>query len=250
MCASESTNELKPLRLGEPSPRVLRFIRSAAHLSLISMLALWVLMFLIEGKPYDQVWQVVLAQCMGGRAGGVGLGLQKGFSPYYLFFHSTMYDFIIMLYVYPLFVSGYQYVSNWPFIGKFFKKTHALALQHKKHIAPYGAIGLMLFVVFPFWSTGPLVGVIVGYLIGLRTWVTFSAVIIGNMSAVAAWIWAYDRLQSWSPKLALVLLIIIFVLAMGGTFFARFRRAHRHKDAVAHEEVAEKMTVGSEEPKD
>ncbi len=182
---------------GEPSPRLLRNIRRAAHLCVFSFFAVWILLIIKVGAPYDRILALVAGQLAGGRAGSAGVGLQIGFSPYYLLFHISMQDFIIMLYVYPLFVTGYRRMSKLPVIGPALAGAHELALKHKGRIEPYGAMGLMVFVFFPFWSTGPLVGTIAGYLIGLRTWVTFVSVIVGNVVAVATWIWAYDALHTY-----------------------------------------------------
>ena len=129
-----------------------------------------------------------------------------------------------MFYVYPWFVSGFRHLSSWPLIGSGLKRTHELALTHKKRIAPYGAIGLMLFVIFPFWSTGPLVGVMVGYLLGMSTRLIFTTVVLGDVIAVAAWIWAHDKLYNHNRQLAIILLIIIFALAIGGAVYAKIRK--------------------------
>ena len=221
---------------GEPSPRVLRFIRVMGHVCLLGTLAAWLLLYKYRGSPYDLTWKLVLAQFAGGRAGSAGLGLESGFSRYYLLFHICMHDFIIMLYVYPWFVTGYQHLAKIRYIGSYLAGLHALALRHKDRIAPYGAFGLMLFVLFPFWSTGPLVGCVVGYLIGLRTWITFSSVIVGNVLAAAIWIWAYNSLKSYSPRFALGLLITVFILAIIGSLWAKIRKRRQAKwDAIMQE---------------
>lgn len=212
-----------PKRAGEPSQTTLKYMRAAGHLLLITMLVLFVVLGIAKGSPYDQVWQLVLAHFVSGRAGNAGLGLMKGFNHYFLLYQCCMLDFIIMFYVYPWFVSGYRHLSGWPFIGPALRHTHELALAHKNRIAPYGAAGLMLFVIFPFWSTGPLVGVLVGYLLGMSTLLTFSTVIIGNTVAVAAWIWAHDKLQKYSQNLAITLLCTIFIIAIAGALFARLK---------------------------
>jgi len=213
--------QLKP---GEPSRVTLLHLRTAGHVCLIGTLVLFIVLGIWKGNPYDKVWQLVLAHVVSGRAGNAGIGLQKGFSHYFLLFQSCIQDFIIMFYVYPLFVSGYQRVSRWRIIGPVLKRMHEVALEQKKRIAPYGAVGLMAFVIFPFWSTGPMIGAIVGYLLGMSTLLTFTTVIIGDIIAVAAWIWAYDMLRNYNQTLALVVLVVIFAAAVIGAVVARCRR--------------------------
>lgn len=219
----------KTKRAGEPSKTTLKYMRTTGHVLLVSTLVLFIVLGIVIGPPYDEVWQLVLAHFVSGRAGNAGIGLLKGFNHYFLLYQCCVLDFIIMFYVYPWFVSGYRHLSGWPFIGSALKHTHELALEHKHRIAPYGAIGLMLFVIFPFWSTGPLVGVLMGYLLGLSTRLTFSMVIIGNTFAVAAWIWAHDKLLKYNQTLAFVLLCAIFFIAIASALFSRIKTSKKNR---------------------
>ena len=121
-----------------------------------------------------------MAHFVGGRAGNAGEGLEQDFNPWFLFFQSCMQDFILMFLAYPWFVRGFQQFTKVPVIGPHLASAHTLALKYKKDIAPYGGVGLMVFVFIPIWSTGPLVGVIVGYLLGLGVLLTFTSVIVGK----------------------------------------------------------------------
>ncbi len=221
---------------GEPTPQVLRRILNLAHLLLLVLLATWMLLFYMHGEPYDKTWRVVLLQLFFGRAAGVGAGLSMNFSPTFLLFQASMVDVILMLYVYPLFVRGYQHLTRVPFIGGYLAGVHKVALSHTKRMAPYGVVGLMTFVIFPFWSTGCLVGSVVGYLIGLPTWMSLSSVTAGNIVAIAIWVWFYERLRGWNETAALVLLIIIFALAIAGVVYSRMRRARKKEE---EEEIKE-----------
>lgn len=211
--------------LSHESTAALRPSYILGFLCLVVTLTVFVLTAWRLGSPYDQVWQLILAHIVGGRALNAGRGIDLGFSPYFILFQSFMQDFIIMFFVYPLFVKGYEHLSGWPFLGSSLKNVHESALKHRKRIAPYGAIGLTLFVIFPFWSTGPLVGVLVGYLLGMRAWITFSTVIVGDIIAVAVWIWAYDRLFAYNRDMAIILLLFVFVVAMASIFWSRVLRA-------------------------
>ncbi len=228
---------------GEPSPGTLRFIRGAGHVSLVGTLVLFIVLGIVyqdTEAPYAEVWHLILAHFAGGRALNAAVGIQKGFNSYFLLFQSCMQDFIIMFYLYPLFITGYRQVSRLPFVGHVLKDVRRLALRHKDKIAPYGAIGLMVFVIFPFWSTGPLVGVVVGYMLGISTAVTFTMVMLGDIIAVAAWIWAYDRVKDYNHTLALLILVIIFAIAVGGTFYARvLSRKRKRAGAAAPENSTE-----------
>ncbi len=225
---------------GEPSPRVLRRIMNLGHLLLITLLLTWMLSFYLYGEPYDKTWRIVLLQLFFGRAAGVGAGLSMGFSSLYLLFQASMVDAILMLYVYPLFVRGYQHLTLVPFIGGYLANVHKVALSHTKRMAPYGVLGLMTFVVFPFWSTGSLVGSVVGYLIGLPTWLSLSSVTAGNVIAIAIWVWFYDRLRGWNETAALLLLATIFTIAVLGIVYSRIRRTKKLEE---EEEIKEYLEI-------
>lgn len=215
---------------GEPSRQLLRFILTLAHIFLIILLLTWMVLARVVGEPYEKTWQIMLLQFFFGRAAAVGTGLNLRFNVWFLFYQAAMVDMILMLYVYPTFVRGYQHLTRVPLIGSYLANLHQVALGHKKRMAPYGVVGLMLFVIFPFWSTGCVVGSIVGYLIGLSTVLTLVSVTVGNVIAIGAWILFYDRLRSWNETYALALLVIIFAFTIGGIFFSRFKKKRKQAE--------------------
>lgn len=207
------------------SPDALRYIGAAGHGALVGMLVLFVLLYRLKGSPYDATWQLVLAQVLSGRAGCAHLGMELGFSRYYLLFQICMHDFILMLYIYPWFARGYNQLARIRIVGPSLHRMREFMLRNKTSIAPYGILGLLALVCFPFWSVGPLVGLSFAYVIGMRASLAFAAAILGNIGAVAAWIWAYDKLQQYNKGVALSVLLFFFVLAAGWTICAHCRRA-------------------------
>ena len=87
-------------------------------------------------------------------------------------------------------------------------------------------IGLWTFVFFPFWSTGALVGGVVGYLLGMRTWVVFTSVFAGHLLSVASLVWLFDLFREmlasfehgwvkFLPWIVLLALLLITLLWRG-----------------------------------
>ncbi len=218
-----------------PSRAVLYALFFSGHGLLTAAFVLFLYLASRWPDPYSHVWELIPVHLFSGRAGNAGVGLELGFNRWFILFQCCTLDFIIMLLVYPLFVAGFQRVSRWPFIGPPLTGTHEIALRYKDRIEKYGAIGLVLFVAFPLWSTGPLVGVVIGYMLGMRTWLTFVAVTIGNMFTTAVWIWFFHFLKVYNETLARLLLAVILVTAAGGILynvFAKWRRK-RYLKAVA-----------------
>lgn len=226
----------------EPSPKTLRMLLNLGHLSLALMLVVWAVMFFLRGAPYEHTWQIILLTIFFGRAAAVGTGLKLGFGFFFLFYQAVVADMFIMLYIYPLFVRNYHHLTRVPYIGGYLDNLHKVALGYKTRVARYGIPGLMIFIIFPFWSTGVLVGSIVGYLIGLPVVATIVSVTIGNIVAVGAWVWFYDSLNDWNESASQVLLIVIFAVVIGGFLFSRIRRVWKNKIAPAPAETADATT--------
>jgi hypothetical protein len=231
-------------RPGDPSPTVLHLLHGTGHFLLVFTLGLFVFLGIWKPQPYANVWQLVLAHFIGGRALNASIGLEKGFPPLFLFFQCNMQDFILMFIFYPWFVWGYQQLSKVPLIGRMLKQAHDLAVTHKRRVAPFGSLGLIVFVLFPFWGTGPLVGVFVGYLLGLSVLNTFACVMSANILSVAGYIYAYDWLRNWNATAAYVVLGILIVLAVVGIFYERRTRRRN----PASEPISEVDTAGNEVP--
>ncbi len=176
----------------------LRFIERMGQACLSVWVAVLISLGIVWPDPYADAWQLVLQQIVGGRALSVSSGISRGFSNVFLLFQCSLQDIIILLLLYPLLVAGYRRVVEMRIVGPAILSIRNAAERHKSKVEPYGAIGLMVFVFFPFWSTGALAGGVIGYLIGMRTWVTFGSVIVGNFLAVASWIWLFDRMNEYS----------------------------------------------------
>ncbi|MFP4502864.1 MAG: small multi-drug export protein [Candidatus Hydrogenedentota bacterium] len=206
----------------EPAPKLVSYgIFIAGNLLLIATLVLFIGLADLNPKPYSHVWKLVLAHFFGGRAANCAVGLDPslGFSRYFLLFQCVVTDIIIMLLAYGLFVGNFHRLAKVPVVGRSLAGAHTLALSHRDRVAKYGPLGLMAFVVFPLWSTGPLVGAVVGFIIGMSTWLTFTVVIAGDILATAAWIWFFHFLTRYSEALGRFMLLTILCVAVGATVY-------------------------------
>ena len=198
----------------------LRLIEHVGQACLTIWIAVLVTVGIVWPDPYSKAWQLVLGQIAAGRALSVSAGLSLGFSKIFLLFQCALQDIIILLLLYPLLVAGYRRVVEMRFVGDALANIRATADRHKSMVAPFGSAGLVIFVFFPFWSTGALAGGLIGYLLGMRTSHVFASVIVGNFLAVGCWIWLFDQMRKVSESMGdrLPIAILVGVIVIAGVF--------------------------------
>jgi len=179
---------------------------------------------IIYPDPYAQGWRLVLELLFLGRAVSIADGIASGFSSTYLMFQNGLEDIILLLVLYPWVVAAYEGFSGHKLLRGTIDRVRRTAEANRKVVEPWGVIGLWTFVFFPFWSTGALVGGVVGYLLGMRTWVVFTSVFAGHLLSVASLVWLFDytrevlasfeqgwvRFLPWAVLLALLLITLIW----------------------------------------
>lgn len=126
---------------------------------------------------------------------------------------------VMVLLFYPVFVFSMRKLVTFPRLGRLLENTQAAAERHHETVRRYGVVGLFLFVWFPFWMTGPLVGCVIGYLLAFPAWLTLIVVLAGTFVAMVGWAYLlfdlYTRaavLAPWAPVL-IIGLVILFILA-------------------------------------
>jgi uncharacterized membrane protein len=138
---------------------------------------------------------------------------------------------VMVLLFYPVFVFSMRKLVAFPRLNSYLARTQAAAERQHDRVRRYGVAGLFVFVWFPFWMTGPVVGSAIGYLLGLPAWVTLSVVLAGTVVAMGGWAYLLFGLYTraavfapWAPIL-IIGLIILVILA----FYLLDRRARRRR---------------------
>ena len=124
---------------------------------------------------------------VGGRAVSITWGFANEMNRTVVLLVSTTIETLMVLLFFPLFVFSYRkLIVIQPLQDAMARAQHA-AERHQARIMKFGIPGLLLFVWFPFWMTGPLVGCVIGFLIGLRPWTNMVIVLAGTWSAILCW---------------------------------------------------------------
>ena len=172
-------------------------------------------------------------QILFGRAASMAFGYSMGLE------HSTVIpicmilETILVLIFYPLFVFSWHHllVINW--LKNIFDRTRKTAEARKGLVRKYGILGLFVFVWFPFWLTGPVVGCVIGFLLGLRVWLNMTVVLAGTYLAIFGWAiflrQFHVKVASYSSYAAMVLMALLVVIVIVGHLLQRTLHENRNK---------------------
>ena len=155
-----------------------------------------------------------------GRAAGMSFGYASGFGHAQVIPLNMLVETIQVLVVYPLFVLSWRQLIRVPRLQAYLTRMHRAAETHGGSVRKFGIVGLFVFVFVPFWMTGPVVGSIIGFLIGLRPWVNVSVVLASTYVAIGVWALLLNELSVWAATVnrfapyALVVAIVLIVMAM------------------------------------
>jgi uncharacterized membrane protein len=122
-----------------------------------------------------------------GRAAGISYGFSVGFTDLLVMSANIVIELVTVLLVYPLFVFSWKRSFDIPWLQEFSSKMQAQRTKYSTFFDKYGKYGLFLFVWFPFWMTGPVVGAIIGFLIGIKHYHTMLIVLSGTSLAIVVW---------------------------------------------------------------
>ena len=155
-----------------------------------------------------------------GREAGMSFGYASGFGHAHVVPLNILIETIQVLVVYPLFVLSTRQLIHLRTLQPFITRMQRAAESRGGMVRKFGIAGLFVFVFAPFWMTGPVVGAIIGFLIGLRPWVNLAVVLVATYVAIGVWALLLNELNVWAATVnrfapfALFLAIVLIAAAM------------------------------------
>lgn len=153
-----------------------------------------------------------------GRAAGISYGYTVEFSDGVIIIMNMLIEFIMVMITYPLFVLSWKKSVEIGFLKEFFTSVKKQRHKYHDYFQKYGKYGLFLFVWFPFWMTGPVIGSIIGFLIGIRHYHTIVIVLSGTSLAIIIWTYflkelivMLDHVNTNAPYIILALFVLIAI---------------------------------------
>jgi len=210
----------------EPSPAVLRGLWAMGHGCIAGLVLLFFVNWLLLRQSNWDYLQLLGMHMMSGHVGNMTIGVKLQYPGWFLITQSCLQDFAQTFYAYPLYVQyGYRRLVRMRVIGPWIKTTHETAMAHHKSVAPYGALGLFMFVILPGPSTGPVVGSLLGYTLGIGTLITFLSCGLGIIVMGAFWYYGVDKVATLSDNFLPYFLTGILIFFIGGALVALARFA-------------------------
>ena len=183
-------------------------------------------LYLLYADPglYKVLFSTAIVHIMGGRGLGIVTCLSAGISLFYTIAYNFFLEIVIVLIAYGMVVLVMRNIIQPKLFDKAVRQAELTAQSQKTKIKRYGSIGLFLFVMFPFFMTGPVIGAIIGYLLNYRVVTNFLIVFSGTLTSILiytfignnliAFINQYipiDVLQKWGGIIIAVLIVFFLI---------------------------------------
>ncbi len=204
-----------------------------AGVALAFIYALWLGIKLVFSPEVSQILIGMTAtQIMFGRAAGMAFGYSLDLGHGTVIPCCIIIETIMVFIFYPLFVFSWQRLLVIDWLKNIFERARKAAESHEGMIRKHGIIGLFVFVWFPFWMTGPAVGCVIGFMLGLRLWLNMTVVLTGTYMAIFGWAFFlrkfHDSVASYSSYAAVILMALLVIILIIGHLLQR--TIHENKD--------------------
>ncbi len=188
-----------------------------------------------SGELCRELLGVTGTHLIGGRAAGLTVGYAYGLPRWLVIGVNMVIETIVVLVAYPLFVlSSRRLIAVGP-LKDLLHQAQDSAQAQQRHIMRYGIPMLFLFVWFPMYFTGPVVGAIIGYLIGLRVLVNLGVVLAGTYVAIFCWGMALEKLTAalaalgpYPPVIFVAVIMLVAVSLLVRRALAGHNHNHHH----------------------
>ena len=181
-------------------------------LTLLHFLWLAFVLFTHPGQ-FQTLLGMTATEVVFGRIACMAFGYSMGMPQSQIILVSILLETILVLIFYPLFVFIWQQLLMIRWLKRLSERTRKAAERHKDKVRKYGIIGLFTFVWLPFWMTGPVVGCMIGYLLGMRLWVNLVTVLTGTYIAILGWAYLLHHLHQQTLSYSSYAIVIIAAIA-------------------------------------
>ena len=226
---SKPKNHLKETLLASPEGRILLI-----GVAMAFIYTFWLVIKVFYSPAESQILIGMTAfDIMFGRAAAMVFGYSQELGHATVITVCIIIETILVLLFYPLFVFSWRHLLVIKWLRNTFDRLHKAAETHKDKVQKYGIIGLFVFVWLPFWMTGPVVGCVIGFLLGLKARLNIPVVLAGTYVAILGWAFFMRRLNervaSYSSYAGVVILALLIVIIVIGNLLHRTLHENKNK---------------------
>ena len=175
---------------------------------------------------------------------GIFHGFSSGLPRWAVLSLSVFFETLMILYFYPLFVLSCRRLQAKGPLKSYMARARRAAVARRDFVKRFGIPGLFIFVWLPFRMTGALAGCALGYLMGLRTWVTLTVALSATVVAALTWGVLLERVykalvERFGPYAPTV--VVIGIVAIVFILQARrmVRRRRRRRGSASDEDAGD-----------
>jgi uncharacterized membrane protein len=162
------------------------------------------------------------ANTFGGRSVGIGLCILQGLTAFPTIFYNLYLEVMVVLFTYAVFTLTTTNYLRVEWVIRAMERVAETALKKKHKIERFGWFGIFLFVMIPLPVTGPVVGAIMGNMIGLGWIRNFSATFLGTLTALVLWFEFFEFLDERFQMIQSFFVIILILVLI--PYFGKIRR--------------------------
>ena len=167
-----------------------------------------------------------------GRAVGITTALEGGLTRWQAILLGSLIESAVVCFFFSAFCLSYKRLITVRFLSDAMDNVRRSASSQRRRLLRWGIPGLLVFVWFPFFMTGPVVGSVIGFLLGMRPWVVITVVLTGTITAVISWTFILNEVIGWAQAIGefVPLMLVGMLLIVAASFRVnRFMEAQQRR---------------------
>lgn len=172
----------------------------------------------------NRITGIVFTNLLVGRVPALSFGYAADLSHFVVISINIITEMILVTVIYPLFIFSLKGVLKVKVLEDFFVEVQKKKNEHQEKFNKYGKFGLFIFVFIPFWMTGPIVGSIIGFLIGMKHYVVIFIVFISTIISITLWGLFLQEIIDFLLIFDTQIIWILLLLIVSTLLFLRFRK--------------------------
>ncbi len=154
---------------------------------ILSLITFVIVSYQINVGFANKITGIIFTNILVGRVPALSFGYAANLSHFIVIFINVITEMILVTLIYPLFVYSFKGIVKIKILEDFFSEIKEKRKKYQSYFNKYGKLGLFIFVFIPFWMTGPIVGAIIGFLIGIKHYTVIVVVFIATIISITLW---------------------------------------------------------------